>query len=203
MDGTAEFRHLSDEDLAKAKAAIDPALNPLDWDNVREEQKRRKVKRRTKLVPIMTRVVGWYLLIGCVLGLFATHRTATAANALFVSVVVAVLLLWGAAGALLIAKKRLGQVLGIVALVFQLPFISLSNLAYHFRPFYEVLVGVLDSDLQIRFATGPEILVRPSGGSSTSLAIDLVAAYGLVILLRAIRGASRASQQTHAARRDP
>jgi uncharacterized membrane protein len=193
MDGTAEFRRLSDEDLARAKAAIDPALNPVDWDNVREEQKRRKAKRRTKLIPIMTRVVGWYLLIGCVIGLFAALRTAAAANALFVSVVAAVLLLWGAAGALLIAKKRAGQVLGIAALLFQLPFISVSNLAYHFRPFYEVLVGVLDSDLQIRFATGTEILVRPSSSPATSLAIDLVAAYGIVILLRAIRRASRAS----------
>lgn len=193
MDGTAEFRRLSDKDLARAKAAVDPALNPLDWDNVREEVKRRKAKRSTKLLPIMTRVVGWYLLIGCTIGLLAVLRAVTAANALFFSVAAAVLLLWGAAGALLIAKRRPGQVLGIAALMFQLPVINVGNLAYHFRPFYEVVVGLLESDIQIRFATGTEILFRMVGGSATSLAIDLVAAYGIVILLRSIRRANRAS----------
>lgn len=193
MDGTADFRRLSDEDLARAKAAVDPALNPLDWENVRVEAKRRKARRRTRLLPIMIRVVGWYLLLGSAIGLLSVLRVATAANAIFISLVVAVLLLWSAAGVLLLAKRRLGNALGIVALAFQLPVIDVIGLAYHFRPFYGVVVGLLNSNIQVFLDTGTEILYRPVGGSSTSLAIDVVAAYGLIILLRFMCRANRAS----------
>jgi len=193
MDGTADFRRLSDEDLAKAKATVDPALNPLDWENVRSEAKRRKVKRREKLLPIMSRVVGWYLLLGSAIGLFAVQKVATIANAVFFALAAAVLLLWGIAGVLLVAKKRLGYLLGVGALAFQLPVIDVPGFAYHFRPFYGVVVGLLDSKIQFFLDTGTEILFRLNGGPAISLAMDIVAAYGIATLLRAMRRANRAS----------
>jgi hypothetical protein len=193
MDGTADFRRLSDEDLAKAKASADPALNPLDWENVRVEVKRRKVKRREKLLPIMARVVGWYLLLSSAIGLFAAQKAATAANAVFFTLVAAVLLLWGVAGVFLVAKRRLGYLLGVAALSFQLPVIEVTGFAYHFRPFYAVVVGLLDSKIQFFLDTGTQILFRLNGGPAISLAMDMVAAYGIVTLLRARRRANRAS----------
>jgi hypothetical protein len=193
MDGTADFRRLSDKDLALAKAKVDPALNPLDWENVRLEAKRRKAKRREKLLPLMTRVVGWYLLLGGVIGLFAVQRVATTDSAIFFSLVAVVLLLWGVAGILLIAKRRPGYVAGVVALAFQLPVIDVTGFAYHFRPFYGVVVGLLDSKIGFVLDTGTAILFRLNGSPTSSFAMDLVAAYGIVVLLRAIRRASRAS----------
>jgi hypothetical protein len=198
MDGTANYRRLSDEDLAKAKAAADPVLNPLDWENVRLEAKRRKVKRREKLLPIMTRVVGWYLLLGCVIGLFAVQKVATAGSAVFLLLAAGVLIMWGIAGVLLLAKWRAGRLLGVIALAFQLPVIDVTAFSYHFRPFYGVVVGLLDSNIQFLLNTGTKIALRPNGGPASSLAVDLVAGYGIVILLRSMR---RAKRQTHAAHR--
>lgn len=193
MDGTADFRRLSDEELATAKATVDPALSPLDWENVRSEMNRRKVRRREKLLPIMTRVVAWYLLLGSAIGLFALQKSASAANAVFFSLVTAVLLLWATAGALILTKKRPGYILGVVALAFQMPVIDVSGFAYHFRPFYGVVVGLIDAQIQLQLGTGTEVLFRPTGGPSMSFAMDLVAAYGMVTLLRFMRRANRAS----------
>jgi hypothetical protein len=85
MDGEADFRRLSNEELARAKANADPVLNPLDWENVRKEFRRRNAKRRVKLTPIMIRVVGWYLLVGCAVGSFVLFGAASTLNALVVA----------------------------------------------------------------------------------------------------------------------
>lgn len=192
MDGTTDLRRLSDEDLAKAKAAADPALNPLDWENVRAEARRRKVKRREKRLPIMSRVVGGYLLLSSAIGLFAVQNAATTAHAGFYTVVAIVLVLWGVAGVLLVKRRRLGYLMGVAALAFQLPVIDVGGFTYRFRPLYAVVVGLLDSKMELFLGTGTQILARVSETPSTSLAVDIVAAYGIVTLLRAMHRANRA-----------
>ena len=202
MDGEADFRRLSNEELARAKANADPVLNPLDWENVRKEFRRRSAKRRVKLTPIMIRVVGWYLLLGCAIGSFVLFAAASTLNALFVAACAVALAIWGVGGALLIARKRLGLWVGIGALLFQLPTIQLEKLAYHFKPIYGVGVGLIGSSPDIQLYWGTHFSVREAGSGGTVIAIDLVAAYGIVVLLRGMRRANRVSQQTHAARRD-
>jgi hypothetical protein len=193
MDGEADFRRLSNEELARAKANADPVLNPLDWENVRKEFKRRGAKRRVKLTPIMVRVVGWYLLAGCAIGAFVLFGAASTLNALFVAACTVALAVWGIGGALLIARKRLGLWVGIGALALQLPTIQLAKVAYHFKPIYGIGAGLIDSSLDFQLYWGTHFLVRIDGSGGTVATIDLVAVYGITILLRSMRRASRVS----------
>ena len=193
MDGEADFRRLSNEELARAKANADPVLNPLDWENVRKEYRRRSAKRRVKLTPIMIRVVGWYLLAGCAVGAFALFGAASTLSALFVAAWTVALAIWGVGGALLIARKRLGLWAGVGALALQLPTIQLESLAYHFKPIYGLGFGLIGSSLDIQLYWGTHFLVRQAGSGGRVIAVDLVAAYGIVILLRGMRRANRVS----------
>lgn len=193
MDGDTDFRRLSNEELARAKANADPALNPLDWENVRKELKRRGAKRRVKRTPIMVRVVGWYLLAGCAVGILALFGAAPTLSARFIAACTFALAIWGVGGALLIARKRLGLWVGFGALALQLPTIQLDRVAYYFKPIYGIGVGLVGSGLDIQLQWGTRFLFRLAGSGGTVITIDLVAVYGIVVLLRGMRLANRVS----------
>jgi hypothetical protein len=141
----------------------------------------------------MTRVIGWYLLAGCALGFASVFKVAMTATSVFVPLTTVPLVLWGVAGAFLLAKKPIGRWLAMAALVFQLPTFDIGAISYHFSPIYGIVIGQVDSRFVVQFDLGVNMWLQLADGSTYALAIDLVAVYGIVILLRAIRSASRAS----------
>lgn len=199
MDGSTDFSRLSESALSDARAKVDPALYPLDWEAVRVEVRRRKRRRRARMLPIMERVVGWYLLLGAVVGLASTTAHFPSWTSIFFPAIALPLLLWGASGVLLIRRVRMGRVLGLVALGFQVLSISYGLLDYHFSPIYSLAIAWTNSDIRILFHLGPDAHLRIGRAVPVSVAIDLVAAYGMAILLRSLTRARRASQQAVAA----
>lgn len=199
MDGSTDFSRLSEAALGDALARVDPALNPLDWEAARVEARRRKLRRRSRMLPVMERVVGWYLLLGALVGLANTAAHFPSWTSIILPAISLPLLLWGASGVLLLRRIRFGRVLGLVALGFQLLSVSYGVMDYHFSPVYSLAIAWINSNVVILFHLGPEAYLRIGKVVPVSVAIDLVPAYGMVILWRSIARSHRASHQPGAA----
>jgi hypothetical protein len=192
MDGSTDYSRFSNAALSEALVKADPALNPLDWGNVRAEIQSRKKRRRLKMLPIMERVVGWYLLLGALVGL-AAAKTVFASWSVSLPAVALPLLLWLVAGGCLLKRLRVGRLLGVLALGFQLLSVSFGLFEYRFSPLYGLGISWMNSDIIIRYNLGTVAYLRIGNAVPASVTVDMVAAYGMIILLRSISRARRSS----------
>ena len=200
MDGSTNFSSLSEAELRRAKVRIDPTLTPIDYENVRTEIARRKAKRRKRLLPITLRVLGGYLLIGgvvtfstFVVNLGQAYRAPALAALMVILTALALALLAVSAGALLVARKRLGVFLAMPALLLQLVAFSIGKLSYEFVPLYALRLLWSGTSTGFYFFTGPRFNFRYTVAGVPGFAIDLIALYGLIVLIRAFRAGRRAS----------
>lgn len=196
-DGITDFSSLTAAELASAKARIDPILSPIDYDKVRGEIARRNLRRRTKLLPIMLRVLGTYLLLGglVALGTFISLLSRCPKNAAPIAVLSVALMLAvviTCAGALLITKRRLGIYFGIIALSFQVVSFSTGTLGFAFVPLYAAQLSWAGGDLGFHLFTGPRFNFHYMTAAPPNIAVDVVAIYGLILLARACRVPRRA-----------
>jgi hypothetical protein len=192
LDGSTDYSRYSNAALSDALARSNPALNPLDWSNVRAEIQRRKLRRRLKMLPIMERVVGWYLLLGALVGLVAA-KTAFVSWPISLPAITLPLLLWMAAGGCLLKRLRIGRPLGLLALGFQLLSASFGSFEYRFSPLYGLGISLMNSDIIIRYNLGTEAYLRIGNAVPASVTADIVAAYGMIILTRSLFRARRAA----------
>ena len=199
-DGTTDYSKLSDKELDRARVVVDYELNPVDHTNIRSEIKRRKLKRQTKRLPIMLRVVGGFFALGAGLALtefipLLTAQTYTVEVTLLVSALGLMISITACAGIFLLLKKAWAPKLGVVAAVLQLVAFSFSSVSYQFIPLYAIRVFLRGSHFGIELLGGPEVGLYFGSGFPVSLSFDLVSGYALLVLIRSIRKSRRAAHQ--------
>ena len=139
------------------------------------------------MLPVMERVLGWYLLLGAASGFAGIGAILPSRIVILFPVFAVPLLLWGAAGICVLRRVRTGRLIGMFALAFQLLSFSAGVVDYHFSPIYSFTLGWISSDVNLGFRLGPEMHLRIGKAVPFRLAIDLVALYGMIILWRSMR----------------
>src|SRR5690606_10841133 len=124
----------SDAELARAKVLVDGILNPVDYERVRDELRRRRRQRWRERRPLLLKVVGGVLLVGAIAGLLTLRFLFLAPARVLFPMTLLPLIVWAVAGVLLILGRSVGVTLGIIALSLQLLSFAAAGIDYSFSP---------------------------------------------------------------------
>lgn len=187
MDGTTDFSALSDADLARAKALSDGVLNPRDYENVRLELARRRRQRSLARRPVVLRVLGGLLLLAALANLLTLRFLFLPPARILFPFTLLPVLLWAAAGAALLLGKRVGVTLAMVALGFQLVSFAAGGIDYSFSPLLGARLMWSEGQMLVNLRAGPHGYLRFGQDVPFRIGLDLVAAAGLLFLVRCRR----------------